>query len=268
MDISSSGRTVGRLHEETRKELLGMTTRFHGPTILLLTAFSLVALIAVARGDPSRRTEAALKPLRLADATMIVEVNATDGDAGLQVFLDGEPWRTMRISGPDGRRLLEVSGKGRLKRHGLTELFSESSEPPFGRLPLRRFKARFPEGRYTFAGRTVQGRRLLGSATLSHDIPDGPEIVSPAAGAPVPRDNVLASWNRVAEQRGIDVVGYRAIVEREDPFRVFSVDLPASVTSVTIPSQFLKSGGEHKLEVQAIEASGNQTITEISFRVS
>jgi hypothetical protein len=245
-----------------------MTTRFHGPTILLLTAFSLLALIAAATANPTRRTEAAVKPLRLADATMIVEVNATDGDAGLQLFLDGEPWRTMTISGPDGRRLLEVSAKGRLGRHGLTELFSESSEPPFGRLPLRRFKARFPEGRYTFVGRTVEGRRLLGSARLSHDIPDGPEIVSPAAGAAVPRDNVLASWSRVAERGGVDVVGYRAIVEREDPLRVFSVDLPASATSVTIPSQFLESGIEHKLEVQAIEASGNQTITEISFRVS
>jgi hypothetical protein len=245
-----------------------MPTRFHGPTILLLSAFSLLALIAAATANPSRRTEAAVKPLRLADATMIVEVNATDGDAGLQVFLDGEPWRTMTISGPDGRRLLEVSAEGRLKRHGLTELFSESSEPPFDRLPLRRFKARFPEGRYSFAGRTVEGRRLLGSARLSHDIPDGPEIVSPAAGAAVPRDDVLASWNRVAERGGVDVVGYRAIVEREDPLRVFSVDLPASATSVTIPSQFLESGNEYKLEVQAIEASGNQTITEISFRVS
>jgi hypothetical protein len=245
-----------------------MTTRFHSRTILLPTAFSLLALIAAATADPSARTGAAVKPLRLADATMIVEVNATDGDAGLQVFLDGEPWRRMTISGPDGRRLLDVSAVGRLKRHGLTELFSESSEPPFDRLPLRRFKNRFPEGRYTFAGRTVEGRRLLGSARLSHDIPDGPEIVSPAAGAAVPRDNVLASWKRVADRGGVDVVGYRAIVEREDPLRVFSVDLPASATSVTVPSQFLQPGIEYKLEVQAIEASGNQTITEISFRVS
>jgi hypothetical protein len=245
-----------------------MTKRFHSPTILLLTAFSLPVWIAATTVNPSRRAEATLKPLRLADATMIVEVNATDGDAGLQVFLDGDPWRTMTISSPDGRRIVEVSAKGRLKRHGLTELFSESSEPPFDRLPLRRFKALFPEGRYTFVGKTVEGRKLLGSARLSHDIPDGPEIISPAADAAVPRDNVLASWSRVAERGGVDVVGYRAIVEREDPLRVFSVDLPASATSVTIPSQFLESGIEHKLEVQAIEASGNQTITEISFRVS
>lgn len=239
----------------------------HRRAVALGIAFSLPIGIAAARSDPGPPARAGAKLIRLADATMIVEVNATDGDAGLQVFLDGEPWRSMTISSPDGRKIVAIGAKGRLKHYGLTELFSESSEPPFGRLPLRRFKARFPEGRYTFVGRTVEGRRLLGSARLSHDIPDGPEIVSPAAGATVPRDNVLASWNRVAERGGVDIVGYRAIVEREDPLRVFSVDLPASATSVTIPSQYLESGIEYKLEVQAIEASGNQTLTEISFRV-
>jgi hypothetical protein len=49
---------------------------------------------------------------------------------------------------------------------------------------------------------------------------------------------------------------------------VFSADLPASVTSLTVPSEFLESGIEYKLEVQAIEASGNQTLTEMSFMVS
>ena len=62
---------------------------------------------------------------------MIVEINATDGDAGLQVFLDGEAWKTMRVTGPDGRTILDVTAKGRLDGYGLTELFSESSEPPF-----------------------------------------------------------------------------------------------------------------------------------------
>jgi hypothetical protein len=40
------------------------------------------------------------------------------------------------------------------------------------------------------------------------------------------------------------------------------------VTSVTIPSEFLQSGTAYKLEVQAIEASGNQTLNEIEFSVS
>lgn len=250
-----------------------MTKRLHGSTLVLLGAFSLVAGVAAAQSDPSpgaqeaSKGNATAKTIRLEDATTIIEVNATDGDAGLQVFLDGEPWKTMKVSRPGGRKILDVKAKGRLKRLGLTELFSESNEPEFKELPLEKFKKRFPEGTYTFTGRTVEGDRLVGKARLSHDTPDGPEILSPAAGATVPRDNVVASWAPVA-QPGIEIGGYRAIVEREDPLRVFNADLPASVTSVTIPSEFLESGTEYKLEVQSIEASGNQTISEITFRVS
>jgi hypothetical protein len=66
---------------------------------------------------------------------------------------------------------------------------------------------------------------------------------------------------------GVEIVGYRAIVERENPLRVFNADLPASATSVTVPSEFLEPGVEYKLEVQAIERRGNQTISELTFRV-
>ena len=49
---------------------------------------------------------------------------------------------------------------------------------------------------------------------------------------------------------------------------MFNADLPSSVNSVTIPSEFLEPGTKYKLEVQAIEKSGNQTISEITFTVS
>jgi hypothetical protein len=78
---------------------------------------------------------------------------------------------------------------------------------------------------------------------------------------------VIARWNAVAELRGIDIVGYRVIVTRENPLRVFSADLPASARRMPVPSEFLQPGTEYKLEVQAIEASGNQTLTEITFSV-
>jgi hypothetical protein len=249
-----------------------MTRRFHRtifivPAIVLLAAILSLAGIAVAKTSSSSDAEAATKPIRLAQSTLIVEVNATDGDAGLQVFLDGEPWRSMAIAGPNGRTILEVEAEGRLQNFGLTELFSESSEPPFDVFPLEKFKELFPEGRYTFSGTTVKGQALVGEARLSHDIPDGPEITSPADGATVGRDNVIARWNAVPEPRGIDIVGYRVIVTRENPLRVFNADLPASARRMPVPSEFLQSGTEYKLEVQAIEASGNQTLTEITFSI-
>jgi Fibronectin type III domain len=111
----------------------------------------------------------------------------------------------------------------------------------------------------------VIGQGLVGGARLSHDIPDGPEITSPEDGATVDRSNVIARWNAVSEAGGIDIVGYRVIVTQEDPLRVFNADLPASARSMPVPAEFLQPGTEYKLEVQAIEASGNQTLTEIAF---
>jgi len=251
-----------------------MTIRLHRPKAVLLVAFVLLAGIAglvgiaVATSNGSSGAMAAAKPIRLDDATMIIEVNSTDRDAGLQVFLDGEPWSQMSVFAPDGRKILDVDATGRLNRFGLTELFSESHEPEFSELPLPKFKKRFPAGRYTFRGMTVEGRRLVGNARFSHDTPAGPEITSPADGAIVPEANVVASWTRGPQPAGVDIVGYRAIVERENPLRVFNADLPASVNRVTVPAEFLEPGTPYKLEVQAIERSGNQTISEITFAVS
>ena len=245
-----------------------MPKRFRSPTIVLLTVFSVLFGIAASRSNPAPPAQAASNPIRLAQAKLIVEVNATDGDAGLQLFLDGKAWKSMTVSSPDGRTILAIGAEGRLRDFGLTELFFESSEPPFDVFPLEDFKALFPEGKYTLVGTTVEGEKLVGKATLTHDFPDGPEIISPASGATVDRANVVARWNPVAEPPGIDVVGYRVIVTRENPLRVFSADLAAAASSMPIPSEFLQSGTEYKLEIQAIEASGNQTLTEITFLVS
>jgi hypothetical protein len=250
-----------------------MTTSLHRPKAALLVPFVLLAGIAVLAGTAAALSkdgpgaDSAQRALRLDEATMIIEINATDGDAGLQVFLDGEPWTEMAVFAPNGRRILDVDARGRLNRFGLTELFSESNEPEFSELPLRRFKQRFPAGRYRFRGETVEGRRLVGSARFSHDTPAGPRISAPAPGATVPEDAVVARWSRGAQPRGVDIAGYRVIVEREDPLRVFNADLPASATSVTVPAEFLEPGIEYLLEIQAIERSGNQTISEQSFRV-
>jgi hypothetical protein len=257
-----------------------MTKQLHRPATLVLATASLavgaVALIGTAGAKSDRGTsaqdapsaQAAGKTIRLEDSTMIIELNSTDRDAGIQVFLDGEPWKSMKLFRPGGKRIVSVKAKGRLKGFGLTELFSESNEPEFSELPLRKFKQRFPAGKYTFVGRTIEGDKLRGAAKFTHHIPKGPRITSPAEGAEVPLDDVVASWDPVRDRRHVDIVGYRAIVEKERPLRVFSADLPANVTSIHIPPEFLQSGKKHKLEVQAIERGGNQTISEIEFRVT
>ena len=238
---------------------------------LTLIAAGVAGLALVGVGGTAlghdQTSEAAGKPIRLAAATLIIEVNGTDGDAGLQFFLDGDPWNSMTISDPNGRVVVDVDAEGRLKDWGLTELFSESNEPPFTEVPLAEFKARFPEGKYTFVGETIEGEKLVGTARLSHDIPVEPDIAAPADGASVGRENVVARWTPAAQPAGIDIVGYRVIVTREDPLRVYQVELPASARKVRIPAVFLQSDTEYELEIQAIEESGNWTFATSFFFV-
>jgi hypothetical protein len=116
---------------------------------------------------------------------LLIEHNATAEDTGFQVFLDGEPWNRLDIEGPDGRPLLEIRGRGALRRLGLTELFFETNEPANAEVPIEELLARFPEGEYEFEGRSIEGDEMAGTATLTHTIPRGPRILSP------PR---VASW--------------------------------------------------------------------------
>lgn len=206
----------------------------------------------------------------LATAKIIIEFNATGQDVGIQIFLDGEPWKRLKILNPAGRKIFVVKGKGSVKRLGLTELFFESEEPSLDELTLDELLALFPEGVYRFVGRTVEGEKLKGTAMLAHDIPDGPVVVSPAVGATVDPDNTMVTWNEVTTPAGIEIGGYQVIVVREQPLpqREFVVDLPASATSVKVPPEFLEAGADYLLEVLAVEVSGNQTITEVSFATS
>ena len=114
-------------------------------------------------------------------------------------------------------------------------------------------------------------------ATFTHVIPAGPVIVSPQEGDEVDPANLVISWETVTnklEGSGageLVIVAYQVIVERADNDelgaapRIFDIKLPASsaaVQSVTIPPEFLKPDTEYEFEVLAIEAGGNQTITE------
>jgi hypothetical protein len=232
-----------------------MTRRTWKPAVILLAVVSL--MVGLAAGKPSA--------VPFEEARMIIEVNATDGDAGLQVFLDHDAWSAVQISRPDGHRIIDIKNKNELKDFGLTELFSESSEPPFTEFPIEEFKKLWPEGEYVFKGRTIEGDRLESTVTLSHDIPEGPEILAPEEGDTFPRNEARVRWRPGSQPAGVEIVGYQVIVEREDPLRLFSVDLPAGARTVKIPAAYLQPGVDYKVEVLAIEASGNQTLTELDF---
>jgi hypothetical protein len=223
----------------------------------VLAVASAGAIAAANDGAPA----ASQKPLRYEQHDLYIETNATDRDAGLQVALDGEDWKWLKLRNPGGELLLDIETRGPLRRFGLTELFFEASEPPFDEVPFRVFKKRFPTGRYTFRGRTVEGRRLAGSDRLSHLIPAGPKITFPTKGAQVDPDGFKVTWEPVTRPAGVKIVTYQVIVIQGK--RELSMYLPGSATSATIPGEFLQPATATEGEVLAREKGGNQTITQI-----
>jgi hypothetical protein len=197
-------------------------------------------------------------------ARIFFEYNSSANDLGVHVSLDGEDWKTLKIVNPNGRKLFEVEGKGPYSELGLTELFFEGAEPNLADVPLEELLAKFPAGNYQLVGRTVDGSRIVGTATLTHAIPAGPANVLATL---TPPSTLVISWSAVTgpppgfPAEPINIVGYQVIVGN------FQVTVPASKTSVTVTPEFVDSlpSGLQDFEVLAIEAGGNQTITEGSF---
>lgn len=216
--------------------------------------------------------------VELADASIIIEVNSTDGDAGFQIFLDGEGWRTVRVYGPDGRRILKVDVAGGVKNiGGGTELFMETAEPEYENLEeLEELIELLPEGDYYFLAKNTDGNWATGTAELTHDVPAGPgnvypELADDECPSGLSVNSLVIEWDPVTHdiwgEDEVEIEGYQVIVEaEEDPERRFDVIVPSDVTMVSVPPEVLGEGGEFAFEVLAIEESGNQTITEGCFQ--
>ena len=78
------------------------------------------------------------------EAEVLVEINATDGDAGFQGMIDGKAWRSARLRGPRWRPLFHFSLFGSARKQGFTEFVWESAEPQFDELSFDEFLERFP----------------------------------------------------------------------------------------------------------------------------
>ena len=148
--------------------------------VLASALFVAVAAIVGAAGPGLAAGERGV--LEVKDARLKFEINATDGDGGIQVFIDADSWKQMSIYDPAGRRVFTSVTEGRMAKQGGTELFLESAEPPFTKLPVAKLLQRFPAGVYRFRGASLDGKAYAGSARLTHDLPDGPKLLSPLEG--------------------------------------------------------------------------------------
>jgi hypothetical protein len=148
---------------------------------------AMAALCLAAAVPPSWAVE-------LDEAFLRIEINATDGDVGFHGKFDGEPSKIMKIKKPNGGVLYIVTAHGALNKQGLTESFFESAEPTCAEQPLAEFLKRFPEGTYTFQGKTNDGENLEGEAFLSHALPAAPNISGFDGSAFAPGAPVVITW--------------------------------------------------------------------------
>ena len=215
----------------------------------------------------------------LKEAKLNIEHNATDNDTGFQGFVDSEGWQRLEVTGPNGV-VLSFEGRGALGTLGLTELFFETVEPENADVPIAEILATLPEGKYEFKGTAMEagsgGGPTAGTAWLTHKIPAGPVLKSPAAGATVSAGDLDVSWSPVTQTidgASVNIVAYQLIIEKDQephPHLIgkqgMSMFLPASVTGIKVPKGFLEPGTPYLWEVLAIEESGNQTLSSSEFQ--
>jgi len=249
--------------------------KVRGNVFVIVLALALGLLLT---GDLNAR-EAELE-----DAEIRIETNSSDGDSGLQIFADGEPWQGLRVKGPDGRIVYVARNRGILRSLGSTEFFTESNEPNYQDISFPTILGFMPEGEYKFEGLTINGFIITGEAELTHDLPCGPELIFPMEDDVVdPEDPLIISWMPVTnkidtdspdgecgDETDIEIIRYELILEIVDsePEQKLTVIVPGDASEYMVSPDFVLPGAEYQFEVIAREESGNQTITEGGFFTS
>lgn len=209
------------------------------------------------QGGDAEGVNATGATVEFADAELFFELNSTDNDLGLQLFLDTDDgWKRARVLDPSLRGLIEFEADGRLSRLGITELRFESAEPS-----PEEVLALFPPGEYRFRGRTVEDEQLASNATLSHDFPPPPTI-TPSNGEVVDPRNLVVEWNAPEAER------VEIIIEQDELEDVFDVTFSGEARRLRIPAQFLQPGLEYKIEILSIGENGNRVIAESTFETA
>jgi hypothetical protein len=257
---------------KVRQEMTGITRRTRLFPVLLVAVIALILGITVSE---SWAIDNLTIDTEFAETAIFFEENTTDGDLGIQIFFDGEPWDFVWVISPENRVVFSVNNGGSLSEIGSTEVFTESAEPSFNELPREELLGLFPEGEYTFIGTTVEGETMAGTSMLSHDLA---APVSLELDLNVNNNSAVIEWADESAVSDPEIIGYEVVTEMvvedesgEELVFVNTATFPASVTSFTVSPEFISLALDYqaadqlleaKIEIIAIEESGNKTITE------
>jgi hypothetical protein len=188
------------------------------------------------------------------EAQLFFELNSTDNDMGVQLFLDAEGWKRVRVLDPARNEIVFLQAERKLAKLGITELRFESAEPS-----PEEVLALFPPGEYRFRGRTVEGELLGSNVILSHDFPAAPTF-SPSDGELVDPKHTVVEWNAPGAEQ------VELIIEQDELGHVLDITLSGSTKRLRVPPQFLTPGMEYKIEILSISENGNRILAESTFR--
>jgi hypothetical protein len=187
------------------------------------------------------------------EASLILEHNATDGDAEIVAFVKGgdEGLARLRVLAPDNNTLvMEVSTQERVV--GLREVMVESAEPGMAELV-----GAYPAGSYRIEGVTISGKALHSTVSLSHDLPSRPTLEVDPAGKTI-------AWSSVQGATKISIELERE-VDGEDEMEL-TMDLPMSAKSFAIPEAFRRAG-DYQVGLAVTGSNGNVVVVEKEFAI-
>ena len=216
---------------------------------------------------------------RLKQAKVIIEHNATDNDTGFQAFVDADGWEKLEVIGPNGT-IADFQPKGSVTDLGMTELFLETVEPENAKMPLTDLLKKLPAGNYEFRATASKlggnSGTMVGTAKLSHQIPQGVTLIEPKEESVIPIADTLVKWqgtDKAIDGSKVNIIAYQLIIEKdEEPHprmigkRGLSMYLPATVNEIEISKMFFEPATSYLWEVLAIADSGNQTLQSGAFK--
>jgi hypothetical protein len=214
---------------------------------ILMAAVLLAACSGAARADEKLEVATVSLEQTMQDADIEMKFDAIAGEGGLA---------TLKVVAPDGRTVIDLTAPD--SKLGMRHLTFESPEP---KKADGKLQADFPEGTYKFTANTVDGKKLQGDAALSHKFPEATSLVRPRPDEEnVPVTGLQIRWKPIK-----DVSGLVFVLEQEATGREIHAELPAAVTSFTVPDGFMTPGTEYKVSIGTVSKLGNKSVFETSF---
>jgi len=192
------------------------------------------------------------------NATIRVERNATDGDT--EIVLTAKPLTDeglvrLSILSPHWRKVVEVGAPS--KTPGLREFLFETPEPEGSAI-----LDQYPEGTYLYFGTATSGQRFVGSAELSHELPEAVTIVVPIEGSVIAPGALTIIWSAVP-----NAAQYIVEFENEsaEPEQSFSFLVGPATTAFVVPSALVVPSSGFQVGVASVHENGNIVFSETTF---